>query len=169
MPTAAAFWIIHAVSMEECSSLTQNLMHICCSTSLVILNAMATDMLTQWCLPAPLTSTVKSSLFIHVRFSSLSLDARLHQCCANHSCYIHNDSTFSRQTSRYTHVYLYTYTSLYTYACILTYTHICVYTYINYIYMITANIYWTYFWKLGYMLYTGLTVWVSLKYFKGRY
>ena len=35
--------------------------------------------LTQWCLPPPLTSTVKLSLFTHVHSSPLSL-ARLHQC-----------------------------------------------------------------------------------------
>ena len=36
-------------------------------------------MLTQWCLSSPLTSTVKSSLFIHVHPSPLSLAARLHR------------------------------------------------------------------------------------------
>ena len=38
-----AFWIIWTVSVKECSSLTQNLMQICCSTHSVILNAMATQ------------------------------------------------------------------------------------------------------------------------------
>ena len=32
LPTAVAFWIIWIVSAEECSSLTQNLMQIPCST-----------------------------------------------------------------------------------------------------------------------------------------
>ena len=32
LPIAAAFWIIQIVSMEECSSLMQNLKHIHCST-----------------------------------------------------------------------------------------------------------------------------------------
>ena len=32
LPTAAAFWIIWIVSVEECSSLMQNLIKICCST-----------------------------------------------------------------------------------------------------------------------------------------
>ena len=41
-------------------------------------------MLTQWHLPNPLTSTVKSLLFTHVHSSPLSLAARLHWCCANH-------------------------------------------------------------------------------------
>ena len=41
LPTAVAFWILWIVSVEECSSLTQNLMQICCSTCSVILNAMA--------------------------------------------------------------------------------------------------------------------------------
>ena len=35
-------------------------------------------MLTQWHLPPPLTSTVKSSLFMHAHSSPLSLAARLH-------------------------------------------------------------------------------------------
>ena len=57
-------------------------------------------MLTQWHLPPPsLTSTVKLSLFIHEHSSSLSLAARLHQCCTNHSRYMNNGSTFSGQTS----------------------------------------------------------------------
>ena len=38
---AMAFWIIQMVSMEECSSLTQSLMQIHCSTCLVIFNVMA--------------------------------------------------------------------------------------------------------------------------------
>ena len=42
-------------------------------------------MLTQWCLPQPLTSTVKSSLLTHAHSSPLSLAARLYWCCANHS------------------------------------------------------------------------------------
>ena len=37
-------------------------------------------MLTQWCLPPPLASTVKLSLFTHVHSSPLSLAARLCQC-----------------------------------------------------------------------------------------
>ena len=43
LPIAAAFWIVQVVSMEECSSLTQNLMQIHCSTCSVILNAMVTQ------------------------------------------------------------------------------------------------------------------------------
>ena len=43
LPKAAAFWIIWMVSTEECSSLTQTLMEICCSTCPVMLNAMATQ------------------------------------------------------------------------------------------------------------------------------
>ena len=38
-----AFWIIQIVSMEECSSLTQNLTQIPCSPCSVILNVMATQ------------------------------------------------------------------------------------------------------------------------------
>ena len=43
LPRAVALWIIWIVSMEECSSLTQNLMQIHCSTHSVILNEMATQ------------------------------------------------------------------------------------------------------------------------------
>ena len=41
-PIAAAFWTIWIVSMDKCSSLTQNLTQIHCSTHSVILNAMTT-------------------------------------------------------------------------------------------------------------------------------
>ena len=41
--------------------------------------------LTQWPLPSPLTSTVKSSLFTPVHSSPLSLAARLHGCHTYHS------------------------------------------------------------------------------------
>ena len=54
--------------------------------------------LTQQCLPPTLTYTVKSSLFTHAHSSPLSLAARLHRCPANHSHYIKNGWTFSRQT-----------------------------------------------------------------------
>ena len=43
LPTAVVFWIIQTGSAEECSSLMHNLMQICCSTCLVILNVMATQ------------------------------------------------------------------------------------------------------------------------------
>ena len=43
LPIAEAFWIILIVSVEECSSLVQNLVQIFCSTCLVILNVMATQ------------------------------------------------------------------------------------------------------------------------------
>ena len=79
-PIAVAFWIIRIVSTEECSSLTQNLMQICCSTCSVVLNATATQdtcSLNGVYYP-PLTSTVKSSLFMHVHSSPLCLAARLH-------------------------------------------------------------------------------------------
>ena len=61
LPIVAAFWIIQIVSMEEFSSLTQNLMQIHCSTCSVILNLMTTQYtrslngvhsphwLVQWC------------------------------------------------------------------------------------------------------------------------
>ena len=43
LPIAVAFWIIQIVSMEERSSLKQNLMQICCLTGSVILNVTATQ------------------------------------------------------------------------------------------------------------------------------
>ena len=61
-------------------------------------NGHTVHMLTQWCLPPPLPSTVKPSLFTHVHSSPLLLVARLHWCHTNHSRYINNDCSFSRQT-----------------------------------------------------------------------
>ena len=43
LPTAAAFWVIHTVSVEKRSSLMQNWTQICCSTLWVILNVMTTQ------------------------------------------------------------------------------------------------------------------------------
>ena len=54
-------------------------------------------MLTQWCVPPPLTSTVKPSLFTHAYSSSLFLAARLHQYRTSCSHYISNGWTFSGQ------------------------------------------------------------------------
>ena len=70
---AAAFWIIQIASMAECSSLTQNLMQIRCSTCSFILSVM----LTQQHLLPPLSNTEKSSLFAHEHSSPLALAARL--------------------------------------------------------------------------------------------
>ena len=53
-------------------------------------------MLTQWCLLPPLTSTVKSWLFMHVHSSPLSLAMKLHQCHIKHSCNINNGWTSFR-------------------------------------------------------------------------
>ena len=58
-------------------------------------------MLTQQLLLPPLTSTVRSSLFMHGHSSPLSLAARLHQCHANCSRHINNGWTFSGQTPYY--------------------------------------------------------------------
>ena len=96
VPIAAAFYIIPIVSAEEYSNLTQNLIQNHCSTHSVILRDDHTvHMLIQWHLLPPLTSTVKSLLFIHVHSSPLYLTARLHWCGASHSHYINNDKTFS--------------------------------------------------------------------------
>ena len=43
LPIAVAFWIIWTVSVEECSSLMQNMMQIHCSICSVIFNAVATQ------------------------------------------------------------------------------------------------------------------------------
>ena len=51
-------------------------------------------MLTQQCLLSPVTNTVKSSLFMHMHSSLLSLAARLHQRHTNQSCYITMDGLF---------------------------------------------------------------------------
>ena len=61
LPIAAAFWIMGIIFAQECSSLTQNLMQIHCSTHSVILNVTTTQYtcslsaichprwLVQWC------------------------------------------------------------------------------------------------------------------------
>ena len=43
LPIAVAFWIIQTVFVEECSSLTQNMMQSHCSTCSIILNVIATQ------------------------------------------------------------------------------------------------------------------------------
>ena len=106
-PIAAAFWIIWIVSAEECSRLIQNLVQICCCACSVILNVMATQYtcsLSGVCHPH---CTVKSSLFMHVHSSPVSLAARLHWCQANHSCYINNGWTFLDRLYVYIYIILY--------------------------------------------------------------
>ena len=68
-----AFWVIQIVSTEECSSLMQNLMQICCSNCSVISNTTGhtVHMLTQRHLLPSLTSAVKLSLFTYVHSSPL--------------------------------------------------------------------------------------------------
>ena len=53
------------------------------------------DTLTQWHLPSPLTSTVKSLLFTHAHSSPLSLATSLHWCHTNCSPCINNGWSFS--------------------------------------------------------------------------
>ena len=67
-------------------------------------NGHTVHMLFQWRLLPPLTSRVKSSLFMHAHSSPLSLAARLHQCRVNWSCDINNGWTFSGQIL-YVHIY----------------------------------------------------------------
>ena len=76
----------------DADSLLYSLSHFECDDHTV-------HMLTQWCLLPPLTSTVKSSLLVHVHSSPLSLVARLHWSCSNHYCCTNNGWTFSGQTS----------------------------------------------------------------------
>ena len=130
LPTAATFWIIHIVSAEECSSLMQNFMQICCSVLSVILNVMSTQYTQQYPL-TPVTSRVKSSLFTHVHSSSLSLAARLHQCHTNHSRYINNGWTFLDRPCMYSDVCVFVHTSIHIYTDIcmyicLLYMHMCI-------------------------------------------
>ena len=55
-------------------------------------------MLTEVCLlPPPLTSTVKSSLFMHAHSSPFSLAAQLHQYHGNHCHYMNNGWSVSQQ------------------------------------------------------------------------
>ena len=94
LPRAAAFWIICLGPMEESSSLTQNLMQICCSTCSAILNVTATQYtclfnsiycshgLVQW-----------SHHCLHTSIPAHS-SWWLHQCCANLSHYINNGWTY---------------------------------------------------------------------------
>ena len=58
-------------------------------------NSHTIHMCTQQHLPPPLTSRVKSSLFMHAHSSPFSLAAMLYQCHTNHSHYINNGWTFS--------------------------------------------------------------------------
>ena len=102
LPRAADFQIIRILSTEECSSFTQNLMQIRCSIlSHFEFDGHTVHMFTQWHLLPLLTSTVKSSLFMHAHSSPLSLDARLHRCHANHSHYTKSSWAFSGQSSSY--------------------------------------------------------------------
>ena len=101
LPIAVAFWIIWIISAEECSSLTQNLMQIHCSSSSVILNVMTTQYacslngvyhphgLVWW-------SCHCSHMYIHN--SPLFLASRLLQSAANYSHNINSGWTFSGQT-----------------------------------------------------------------------
>ena len=75
LPIATAFWAIWIISAEECSSLMENLMLMCCSTHSVILNVTATQYtcslegtyLTHW-----LVQWSRHSLFMHACSSPLS-------------------------------------------------------------------------------------------------
>ena len=108
-------------------------------------------MFPQWCL-LPLTSTVKWSLFTYVHSSPVPSAPRLHQCCANYSCYINNGLISSGYISFiyiYIHIYIYTHTHIYTFIYTRTYTHIIsvllccnMYIHMYYIYVIYTKTYW---------------------------
>ena len=69
LPTAAAFWITWKVSMEECSSLMQNLMQIHFSTHSVILNMTPTIFTCSLCgvyCPHPLVQWSRHCSRIHI-------------------------------------------------------------------------------------------------------
>ena len=106
LPIAVAFWIIPILSAEECSSLMQNLMQVRCSAYSVILkcDGYTVHMLTQWCLPPPLISMVKS-IIVHARASqSTPLGCQVTWCCTNCSRYINNAWSFSGHTLMYTYL-----------------------------------------------------------------
>ena len=95
-----AFWIIWIVFTEECSGLMQNLMQtVALLAQSFWMRRPHSTHAHSTVSPSPLTSTVKLYLFTHVPSSPLSLASRLHWCHANHSHYIKNGWTFSRQTS----------------------------------------------------------------------
>ena len=84
------------------------------------------DIFTPWPLPPTLTNTVKLSLFTNAHSSLLSLAARFHRGCGNHSGYINNGWMFSGQTvytyiyvcaCMYIHIYIHTHTYINTYIC----------------------------------------------------
>ena len=97
---AVAFWIIWSFhrgmfklnTKFDADLLLYSLSHFECDCHIM-------HMLTQWRLLPSMTSTVKSSLFMHGHSSLLPLVARLHQCLANHFYYINNGWTFSGQIS----------------------------------------------------------------------
>ena len=97
LPIAVAFWIIWIVSVEKCSSLTQNLMQICCTHS-VIFNVTATQ---YTCSLNSVYHHHRLALWSchcsHMCMPVHSLAARSHGCCSHRSHYITNGWTFSRQ------------------------------------------------------------------------
>ena len=118
LPMAVAFWIIRMVSTEE----VQAEHKMWCRFVPLLAQSFwmwwpHSTHAHQQCLPPPLTTTVKSSLFTHVHSSSLSFSAKLRRCGTNCSHYINNGWTFSKQTL-----------CIYVYVCI--YVHICTHTYI---------------------------------------
>ena len=96
LPIAVAFWIIQIVSIEECPSLMQNLMQICCSTHLFWMQWPHSTHAHSMASTTTMNSTAKS-LFTHAHSSPLSLAARFLGCHTNHSCYTNNGWTFPRQ------------------------------------------------------------------------
>ena len=75
-------------------------------------------------LPPPLASMVRSSLFMHVHSSPLSLASRLHWCWCRTNCsrYVNNGWTFF-QTDFIIYIYIYIYTHIYVYLHLWTHTN----------------------------------------------
>ena len=85
MQKGVAFWIIWMVSVEECSCLMQNLMHIHCSTQSFWMRQPHSTHAHSLASTTPLTSTANSSLFTHAHSSPLSSAAGLCRCRTNSS------------------------------------------------------------------------------------
>ena len=98
LPIAEAFWISFCRGMFKANAKLDaySLLYS------VILNVIATQYTCSFngiYRPHWLVQWRHFLLFMHSHSSPLSLAARLHQCCANCSCYINNGWTCSGQTS----------------------------------------------------------------------
>ena len=92
LPIVVAFWVIWIVSTGECSSLTESLMQICCSTRSVILNVTVTQytyMLTQWHLLPPWQVQWSCQPYLEeVNQNLLVADGLRHSCLCLFICFL---------------------------------------------------------------------------------